>query len=138
MMAIRQKKGIAMILLQNGTVIDGSGQAAQRSSVLIDGEKIESVGPIDATADLEIVDCSALVIAPGFIDVHSHADLEFMAQCCDGVYRNYKGPFRRSSQDIWASYRPLCCRVCAFTRPSFKLGRPNGRTDFFLPLRRRE
>ena len=76
MMAIRQKKGIAMILLQNGTVINGSGQAAQRSSVLIDGEKIESVGPIDATADLEIVDCSALVIAPGFIDVHSHADLE--------------------------------------------------------------
>ena len=67
-----------MILLQNGTVIDGSGQAAQRSSVLIDGEKIKSIGTIDATADMEIVDCSALVIAPGFIDVHSHADLEVM------------------------------------------------------------
>ena len=67
-----------MILLRNGTVIDGSGQASQQNSILIDGEKIAPVGTIDATADLEIVDCSALVIAPGFIDVHSHADLEVM------------------------------------------------------------
>ena len=96
-----------MILLRNGTVIDGSGQAPQQNSILIDGEKIESIGTIDATADLEIVDCSALVIAPGFIDVHSHADLEFMAQCCDGVYRNYKGPFRGSGQAVWVSFGPL-------------------------------
>ena len=44
---------------------------------------------------------------------------------------NYKGLFRRSRQDIWASYRPLCCRVRALMRLSFKLGRPSGRTDFF-------
>ena len=38
-----------MILLRNGTVIDGSGQASQQNSILIDGEKIAPVGTIDAT-----------------------------------------------------------------------------------------
>ena len=35
----------------------------------------------------------------------------------DVMYRKYKGPFRGSGQAIWASDRPLCSRVCAFTRP---------------------
>ncbi len=35
------------------------------------------------------------------------------------MYRKYKGPFRGSGQAIWASDRPLCSRVCAFTRPLF-------------------
>ena len=98
-----------MILLHNGIVVDGSGQPSQHGSVLIRDHTVESVGTIEATPDMEVVDCSNRVIAPGFIDVHSHADLEFMAQCCDGVDRNYKGPFRGSGQAVWVSYRPLSC-----------------------------
>ena len=67
-----------MILFQNGTVIDGSGQPAQRASVLVRDKLIHSVGDIDASPDMEVVDCSGLTIAPGFIDVHSHADLEVL------------------------------------------------------------
>jgi CheY-like chemotaxis protein len=37
----------------------------------------------------------------------------------DVMYRKYKGPFRGAGQAIWASDRPLCSRVCAFTRPLF-------------------
>ena len=67
-----------MILLHNGIVVDGSGQPSQHGSVLIRDQTVESVGTIEATPDMEVVDCSNRVIAPGFIDVHSHADLEVM------------------------------------------------------------
>ncbi len=67
-----------MILLHNGTLIDGSGQPAKHTSVLIHDHKIQSVAPIDPAPGMEVVDCSGLVIAPGFIDVHSHADLEVL------------------------------------------------------------
>ena len=66
------------VLLQNGTVIDGSGDASQRTSILIDGSSIQSIGAIEPTEDAEVLDCSGLTISPGFIDVHSHADLEAM------------------------------------------------------------
>ncbi len=64
-----------MILLQNGVVIDGSGQPAKQVEVLVGDTHIEAVGAIAAGPDMEVVDCSGLAIAPGFIDVHSHADL---------------------------------------------------------------
>lgn len=61
-------------LLRDGLVIDGSGKAGYRADVLLDGETIAQVGVIDpATAD-QVIDCTGMVIAPGFIDVHTHDD----------------------------------------------------------------
>ena len=67
-----------MILLQNGAVIDGSAQPSKQASVLVRDTLIEAVGTIDVGADMEVVDCTGFVVAPGFIDVHSHADLEVL------------------------------------------------------------
>ena len=65
-------------LLRGGQIVDGSGAPARVGDVLLDGERIASVGSIDA-ADRRaatVVDCSGLVVAPGFIDVHTHYDAQ--------------------------------------------------------------
>ena len=66
------------LLLVDGTVVDGSGDAPRRANVLVRGERIEDIGPIPAVPDWETIDCSGLHIAPGFIDVHSHGDQEIL------------------------------------------------------------
>jgi N-acyl-D-amino-acid deacylase len=65
-----------MILFTNGTLVDGTGAPARRAGLLIEDEKIRDIGPRPATPGMEVVDCAGLVIAPGFVDVHSHSDLE--------------------------------------------------------------
>lgn len=64
------------ILIHNGTIIDGSGQQPYCGNVLIQNRKIESIlepGKPLPDAD-QTVDASGCIVAPGFIDMHSHAD----------------------------------------------------------------
>ena len=62
-------------LIKNAKVIDGSGKAAFHSDLLIEGQVIAEVGSsIDGGAD-EVIDAAGAFVCPGFIDVHSHADL---------------------------------------------------------------
>jgi N-acyl-D-aspartate/D-glutamate deacylase len=56
-------------------VLDGSGQPAFQADVATAGDRIVEVGPrIDGPADTTL-DADGLVLAPGFIDIHSHTDL---------------------------------------------------------------
>jgi N-acyl-D-amino-acid deacylase len=68
-------------LLEGGLIVDGTGAPAQRGDVLLRGERIEAIGPglraalpAERVADLDVIDCGGLAIAPGFIDVHTHDD----------------------------------------------------------------
>jgi N-acyl-D-aspartate/D-glutamate deacylase len=57
------------------TVVDGTGGPAAALDVFVVGERIEDIRPhADTHAGWTIVDATGLVIAPGFIDVHSHGD----------------------------------------------------------------
>lgn len=61
-------------LLKNGTVVSGEG--CRQEDVLIDGEKIVKVGRNLEAEGAEILDAAGKLLFPGFIDGHTHFDLE--------------------------------------------------------------
>ena len=74
----REQDEMDRILLTGGTVVSGSGSAP--ADVLIEGEKIVSVGTAAemaklAGSDAQICDVSGCLLFPGFIDAHTHFDL---------------------------------------------------------------
>jgi N-acyl-D-aspartate/D-glutamate deacylase len=61
------------LVLRNGTVVDGSGNPWFVGDVAVRGDRIVAVGRVPQAARREI-DVKGLVVAPGFIDMHSHSD----------------------------------------------------------------
>ncbi|HEY5218462.1 MAG TPA: dihydroorotase, partial [Gemmatimonadaceae bacterium] len=63
-----------LILLRGGRVVDPSQRLDEMGDVLIVDGKIAAVGPrlAEGAAAAEVVDCTGMVVAPGFIDVHCH------------------------------------------------------------------
>ncbi len=78
-----------LLVLQNGSLLDGSGAAARPGSVLIKDDRIAEVGGFEAPSGARVLDCAGLTIAPGFIDAHSHSDLQVIEgrteKCAQGV-----------------------------------------------------
>jgi N-acyl-D-amino-acid deacylase len=62
------------ILIRGGRVVDGTGNPWYRADVAIDGDRIVAVGRLAGATAERIVDAAGRVVAPGFIDLHSHAD----------------------------------------------------------------
>lgn len=62
------------LLIRGGRVIDGSGAPAVRADVAVQGGKIAKVGDLAQAKASRVIDATGLVVAPGFIDVHTHAD----------------------------------------------------------------
>jgi N-acyl-D-amino-acid deacylase len=60
------------IVIRNGRVLDGSGGPARQVDIGIRGDRIVRVGPIGAADGKTMIDAKGRVVAPGFIDVHSH------------------------------------------------------------------
>lgn len=62
------------LILRSGTVIDGSGAPRRRADVGVQGDRIVAIEPLAAASAARTLDCMGKVVAPGFIDVHTHAD----------------------------------------------------------------
>jgi N-acyl-D-amino-acid deacylase len=63
------------LLLRGGTVVDGTGAPGRAADVAIEGDRIAAVGPKLAGEAARTIDATGQVVAPGFIDAHSHSDL---------------------------------------------------------------
>lgn len=62
------------LLLQNGAIIDGTGQPAYHGDIAITGDRIAAIGQLINPAR-QTINARGLTIVPGLIDPHSHADL---------------------------------------------------------------
>jgi N-acyl-D-aspartate/D-glutamate deacylase len=61
------------VLIRNGRVLDGTGNPWVRRDVAIQGDRIAVVGRVASAAAARVIDAADRYVAPGFIDVHSHA-----------------------------------------------------------------
>ncbi|MEY4372268.1 MAG: hypothetical protein RL219_1037 [Actinomycetota bacterium] len=62
------------VVIKGGTVVDGSGAPGRRADVALEGDRIVEVAP-NLSGD-RTVDASGAVVAPGFIDIHTHYDAQ--------------------------------------------------------------
>ena len=66
-------------LIKNGSIVDGSGKPRFAASLVIEHELIAAIGNVsDDGAFDRVIDARGMIVAPGFIDTHSHSDLEVM------------------------------------------------------------
>lgn len=80
-------------LLRGGTVINAHGM--RLADVLIDGEKIEKVAPDISCEDAQVIDVSGKLLFPGFIDAHTHFDLDVCnTTTADDFYTGGKSALR--------------------------------------------
>lgn len=62
------------LLIRHGKIVDGVGNGWFYGDILIKGDRIAKIGTIGSIEGVEEFDATGLVVAPGFIDVHTHAD----------------------------------------------------------------
>src|SRR5208282_2323649 len=65
------------LIIKNGTVVDGTGALRRRADVAVKDGKVAEIGKI-TEGGKETIDASDLIVAPGFVDPHTHYD----AQIC--------------------------------------------------------
>ena len=62
------------IIIKNGRVMDGSGNPWYHADVGIKGGRITEINDLGNTVASRIIDAEGMIVAPGFIDIHSHSD----------------------------------------------------------------
>jgi N-acyl-D-amino-acid deacylase len=62
------------LLIQGGTLVDGTGASPRVVDVALQGDRIADVRPNIASAAREVIDATGHIVTPGFVDIHTHYD----------------------------------------------------------------
>lgn len=62
------------LIIRNGMVIDGRNRPRYRADVGVQGERIGAIGDLRGAEAAQEIDATGKIVAPGFIDVHTHSD----------------------------------------------------------------
>lgn len=105
------------IRIINGTVIDGSGQPRYKSDIGITGDLITNIGDLSEAQAKYTIDAKGKIVAPGFIDVHTHSDFSIIfdgnatSRLYDGVTSDVIGncgiggaPVNDNTRELLKSY----------------------------------
>jgi N-acyl-D-aspartate/D-glutamate deacylase len=65
---------MADLVIRGGSVVDGTGAPARRADVAIEGDRIAAIG--SGLSGAHTLDASGCVVAPGFVDIHTHYDAQ--------------------------------------------------------------
>ena len=69
---------VSGIVFRGATVVDGTGAPGRRADVSVRDGRIAAIGP--GADGARVVDADGLVLAPGFIDMHAHSDVQILAR----------------------------------------------------------
>lgn len=64
-------------LIKNGRIVDGTGAPYKYGDILVQGDEILAMGRLEVEAD-RIIDAKNHIVAPGFIDLHTHSDIPLL------------------------------------------------------------
>lgn len=67
------------LLIRGGRILDGTGNPWFSGEVAVKNGRIEAVGHLPGATAARVVDASGLIVAPGFIDLHTHSDISLLA-----------------------------------------------------------
>ena len=66
------------LIIKNGLVVDGTGNPWYRADVGIEDGRITNIGVLPSAKSREALDAKGLIVAPGFIDMHTHSELSLL------------------------------------------------------------
>jgi N-acyl-D-amino-acid deacylase len=66
------------LVIKNGSLIDGIKNESYKADVGIVGERIKRIGDLRGAEGKTVIDATSRVVSPGFIDIHTHTDIEIL------------------------------------------------------------